>query len=60
MTGSGEMGRRFMLGISGQRQPGRTAVSIIHATAMIVSGGIVALAAHGWLGLELTRFGGHP
>jgi hypothetical protein len=27
------------------------AVSIVHATAMIISGGIVALAVHGWLGL---------
>jgi hypothetical protein len=27
------------------------AVSIVHATAMIVSGGIVAFAVHEWLGL---------
>src|SRR5215831_384277 len=28
------------------------AVSIVHATAMIVSGGIVAVAVHEWLGLK--------
>jgi hypothetical protein len=28
------------------------AVSFIHATAMIVSGGIVAFAVHEWLGLR--------
>jgi hypothetical protein len=28
------------------------AVSIVHATAMVVSGGIVALAVHGWLGIR--------
>jgi hypothetical protein len=28
------------------------AVSIVHATAMVVSGGIVALAVHEWLGLS--------
>ena len=30
------------------------AVSIVHATAMIVSGGIVALAVHEWLGLRFV------
>ena len=29
------------------------AVSIVHATAMIVSGGIIAFAVHEWLGLRL-------
>jgi hypothetical protein len=29
------------------------AVSIVHATAMIISGGIVAFAVHEWLGLRL-------
>ena len=28
------------------------AVSIVHASAMIVSGGIVAFAVHEWLGLK--------
>ena len=28
------------------------AVSIVHAAAMIVSGGIVAFAVHEWLGLK--------
>jgi hypothetical protein len=28
------------------------AVSFVHATAMIVSGGVVAFAVHGWLGLR--------
>jgi hypothetical protein len=34
------------------------AVSIVHATAMIVSGGIVAFAVHEWLGLRFISKSG--